>query len=118
MCGFALHTLADLLPLFWSADIAVDASGAAPAGLLAFMMTVSYLLPVAGILCVLFGRGRTGRLANLVLSAVMLLFNLLHTGELLAEFNVAQLPLLPVIFIVSAFLFRESLRVSGDSSDR
>lgn len=108
MCGLALHTLADLLPLFWNAEIAVDTSGTAPAGLLTFMMAVSYLLPVAGILCALFGRSRAWSTANAVLAAAMTLFNLLHLGELLAEFSPVQLPLLPVIFIVSCLLCRES----------
>lgn len=112
MCGFALHTLADLLPLFWSADVAVDASGAAPAGLLTFMMVVSYLLPVAGILCVLFGRSRAWSMTNAVLATAMLVFDLFHTGELFAGFNPVQLPLLPVILVAGGFLCRESWRIA------
>ena len=50
ICGFALHTLADLLPLFWDESITVEATGNAPVGLLTFMMTVSYLIPVIGVL--------------------------------------------------------------------
>ena len=37
ICGFALHTLADLLPLFWGENITIEATGNAPAGLLAFL---------------------------------------------------------------------------------
>lgn len=113
MCGFALHTLADLLPLFWHAEIAVDNSGVAPAGLLVFMMVVSYLLPVAGMLCALFGRSRIWGVANAVLATVMLVFNLFHLSELFLEFNPVQLPLLPVILAVSAFLCRESWRATA-----
>lgn len=51
ICGFALHTLADLLPLFWDESITIEATGNAPVGLLTFMMTVSYLIPVIGVLC-------------------------------------------------------------------
>lgn len=112
MCGFALHSLADLLPLFWKADIAVDASGEAPAGLLTFMMAVSYLLPAAGILCVSFGRKRIWSMANAVLATAMFLFCLFHLSELFAKFDPVQLPVLPVILVVSGFLCFESWRVA------
>lgn len=112
ICGFALHTLADLLPLFWSVPIAVDASGEAPAGLLAFMMLLCYPIPIGGILCTLYGRRRRWAVANAVLAAFMLLFNLLHTGELFVGFNPAQLMLLPIILAVSALLLAESLRAA------
>lgn len=109
--GFALHCIADLLPICWNADICVADTGAAPAGLLAFMMTVSYLIPVAGILCVLFGRGRISRSVNLCLAVLLLLFNLFHLSELFLEFNPVQLPLLPVVLIVSGFLCADSVRL-------
>ena len=54
MGGFAFHCIADLLPLFWSADIAADNSGTAPEGMLLLMMALSYLIPAIGILCLLF----------------------------------------------------------------
>lgn len=110
ICGFALHTLADLLPLFWAESITVEATGNAPAGLLTFMMTVSYLIPVIGVLCTLYGRGRLWYIGNVVLAILMFLFNLFHLGELFTGFSAVQLPLLPVILIVSGFLCMESWR--------
>ena len=110
ICGFALHTLADLLPLFWAESITVDATGNAPAGLLTFMMTVSYLIPVIGILCTLYGRSRPWYIGNVVLAALMFLFNLFHLGELFTGFSAVHLPLLPVILVVSGFLCMESWR--------
>lgn len=117
--GYALHSQADLMPLFWAEDIAIDTSGSAPAGLLTFMMIVSYLIPVCGILFTLYGNCRVWRIANCALSALILLFNVFHLSELFMEFNPVQLPLLPVILCVSGFLFRESWKqVKTDKLNR
>lgn len=111
ICGFALHTLADLLPLFWDESITVEATGNAPVGLLTFMMTVSYLIPVIGVLCTLYGRSRSWYIGNAVLAILMFLFNLFHLVELFTGFSAVQLPLLPVILVVSGFLCMESCRL-------
>lgn len=111
ICGFALHTLADLLPLFWAENITIEATGNAPAGLLAFMMVVSYLIPVVGILCVLYGHSRPWRIGNTVLAALMFLFNLFHLSELFTGFSVVQLPLLPVILVISGILCMDSWKL-------
>lgn len=108
MCGFALHILADLLPLFWSVNISMDTSGVAPDGMLTFMMIVSYLIPIAGILCTSYGNRRLWLVTNCILATIMLLFNIFHLSELFMDFNVVQLPLLPVILVVNIFLCRES----------
>lgn len=103
MCGLVVHSLADLMPLFWSENIAISQDSAAPKGLLMFMMIVTYLVPVIGILCTLFWNGRFGKLTNAVLATLIMLFNIFHCSELL-DFNPVQLPLLPVIMIVSIIL--------------
>lgn len=108
MCGLALHTLADLLPPFWNVNITMDTSGEAPNGLLAFMMIVSYLIPIAGILCTSYGYKRPWFITNCILATFMLFFNIFHLSEMFMDFNVVQLPLLPIILVVSIFLFRES----------
>lgn len=36
------------MPLFWNEPVAISDSGTAPAGLLTFMITVTYLIPVCG----------------------------------------------------------------------
>ena len=61
MGGFAIHSLADLMPLFWSEEISVSDAGAAPVWMLVFMMTLSYLIPVAGMLCVLYSSSKAAR---------------------------------------------------------
>ncbi len=111
MCGLTVHSLADLMPLFWSEPVAISDSGAAPSGLLAFMMTVTYLIPVCGILCTLYGNKRFCGITNVVLAAIVFLFNLFHMSELFMDFSIVQLPLLPVILIVSGILCTESWKL-------
>ena len=76
-----------------------------------FMMTVSYLIPVIGVLCTLYGRSRSWYIGNAVLAILMFLFNLFHLVELFTGFSAVQLPLLPVILVVSGFLCMESCRL-------
>ncbi len=108
MCGMTAHSLADLMPLFWNEPVAISDSGAAPAGLLAFMMTVTYLIPVCGILCILYENKRLCGIANAVLATLVFLFNLFHTSELFINFCIVQLLLLPVILAASGILCFES----------
>lgn len=103
MCGLAIHTLADLMPLFWSENIAISQDGQAPTGMLVFMMVLTYLIPVSGILCTMFWNGRHGNMGNAILATIMALFNSAHFFEMV-DFNPVQLPLLPVAMIVSWIL--------------
>lgn len=103
MCGLAIHTLADLMPLFWSENIVISQDGEAPMGMLVFMMVITYLIPVVGILCTMFWNGRHGNMVNAILATIMALFNSAHCFELV-DFNPVQLPLLPVAMIVSWIL--------------
>ena len=76
MCGLTLHSLADLMPLFWNEAIAISKTGHAPEGLLTFMMSISYLVPVCGILLSLYGKTRSWNILNGLLATFILLFNL------------------------------------------
>lgn len=103
MCGITIHSLADLMPLFWSENIAISQDGIAPKGLLMFMMTVTYLIPVFGIVCTMFWNNKAGNMTNAILATLIMMFNIFHCSELL-DFDPVQLPLLPVIMIVSIIL--------------
>ena len=109
IAGFAIHTLVGLMPLFWNVPVAADSSGSVPCCMLALMAALCYTLPVAGLLVSMFVAGRCGAGINLVLAAVMLLFNLIHTGELICTFDPVQLFILPMILLVSILLFADSL---------
>ena len=112
MVGFAMHMLADLLPLFWGTSIAIpDATGEAPTGMLIFMLGLSFFIPMCGLLCMQYRNSKTMRVINLMLAAVMMLFNFFHVSELFTEFNPVQLLILPVMAIVGVYLFIFSLHL-------
>ena len=68
--GFACHTLTDMLPMFWGKDMAVVATdGNVDQEMIVFMMTLSYLIPVCGLLCLLTDcRAKLSRTVNAVLA--------------------------------------------------
>lgn len=112
MVGFAMHMLADMLPAFWGANIAMpDATGEAPTGMLLFMMGMAFFIPMCGLLCMNYRSCKAMRVINLVLAALMMLFNLFHATELLTEFNPVQLLIHPVMAALGIFLFVYSLRL-------
>ena len=112
MGGFAIHSLADLMPLFWSEEISVSDAGAAPVGMLVFMMTVSYLVPVAGMLCVLYSSSKTALVVNAVLGVFTGLFCIFHMAELVSEFNPVQLTILPAMAVVGVLLAVDSIKAA------
>nr|MCR5453813.1 hypothetical protein [Bacteroidales bacterium] len=89
IAGFLTHTLTDLMPAFWGESVAAMQPPAA-AGMIAFMMGLSYTFPVAAILFLVYG-GKVGKTVNAVLACLMALFTVLHMSELIEEFNLAQL---------------------------
>ena len=80
ICGFACHTLTDILPMFWGKDMAMAATdGNVDQGMIVFMMTLSFLVPVCGMFCVLTDcRAKSLRVVNAVLAVVIGLFNVAH----------------------------------------
>ena len=103
--GFTLHSLADMMPMFWGADIAMDSSGTAPAGMLLFMMAVSYLIPVIALL------KRGWLMVNFILAMLIMLFNIFHSSELFMDFHLSQLAVLPVMDVLGVLLAVESNRL-------
>lgn len=109
--GFTLHSLADMMPMFWGADIAMDSSGTAPAGMLLFMTAVSYLIPVIALLCVMYARKRGWLMVNFILAMLIMLFNIFHSSELFMDFHLSQLAVLPVMDVLGVLLAVESNRL-------
>ena len=111
MVGFAMHMLADMLPAFWGANIAMpDATGEASVGMIAFMIGLSFIVPMCGLLCMQYRSSKTMRLINLVLATLMMVFNILHASELFVEFNPVQLMIHPVMIVAGIYLFLFSRR--------
>ncbi len=112
MVGFAMHMLADMLPAFWGADIAMpDATGEAPMGMMLFMIGMAFFVPICGLLCMNYRNCKAMRIINLVLACVMMLFNIFHATELLMEFSPVQLLIHPVMVLLGIYLFVYSLRL-------
>ena len=111
MVGFAMHMLADLLPIFWGANISMpDATGEASVGMMAFMIFLSFFMPMCGLLCMQYRSNKTMRLINFTLASIMMIFNILHATELIMEFNPVQLMIHPVMIIAGIYLFIFSSR--------
>ena len=111
LAGFLAHDRADLLPIFWAVDVAVEHAEEAPVGMMAFMAIITYTLPALGIATTMYGRGRGAALVNLILAAVMALFNVLHDGgELIMAFNPVQVFVLPFVLCFSILLAVESFK--------
>ena len=111
LAGFLAHNIADLLPIFWAVDVAVEHAEEAPVGMMAFMAIITYTLPAVGIATTMYGRGRGAALVNLILAAVMALFNVLHDGgELIMAFNPVQVFVLPFVLCFSILLAVESFK--------
>ena len=112
MVGFAMHMLADMLPAFWGASIAMpDASGEAPTGMLLFMIGMAFFVPMCGLFCMNYRSCKAMRVVNLVLATIMMLFNLFHATELISEFSPVQLLIHPVMVTLGIYLFIYSLRL-------
>ena len=111
LAGFLAHNIAGLLPIFWAVDVAVEHAEEAPVGMMAFMAIITYTLPAVGIATTMYGRGRGAALVNLILAAVMALFNVLHDGgELIMAFNPVQVFVLPFVLCFSILLAVESFK--------
>ena len=112
MIGFATHMLADMLPAFWGANIAMpDATGVAPTGMMLFMIGMAFFVPMCGVLCMNYRSSKTMRVINLVLAGVMMLFNIFHASELFMEFSPVQLLIHPVMVVLGIYLFIYSFRL-------
>ena len=111
MVGFVLHNLADALPLFWGVDVAMEASGEASQGLILFMMLLSFLVPGAGCLCMLYGSHRGWLWANLLLATLVMLFNFFHSCELAETGNWGQWVILPLMDVLGILLVIDAVRV-------
>ena len=96
LAGFLAHNIADLLPIFWAVDVAVEHAEEAPVGMMAFMAIITYTPPAVGIITTMYGRGRGAALVN-ILAAVM-------------AFNPVQVFVLPFVLCFSILLAVESFK--------
>lgn len=107
--GFLSHSLTDAMPAFWGESIAAMQPPAST-GMIAFMMSISYLIPVIAILLLIYG-GKTAKTVNMVLAIVMAIFTVLHMSELIEEFNAAQLVIMPMMAVIAILMAKESFKL-------
>ena len=97
------------MPAFWGESIAAMQPPTST-GMIAFMMTISYLIPVIAILLLIYG-GKTAKTINMVLAFVMALFIVLHLSELIEQFNAAQLVIMPMMAVIAIIMAKESFKL-------
>lgn len=113
ICGFACHTLTDILPMFWGKDMAVVATnGNVDYGMIVFMMTLSFFIPVCGIFCLLTGcHAKLLRTVNAVLAVLIGLFNIAHAFMELPSENAGQYIILPMMVVIGCVLSWHSVKI-------
>ena len=100
ICGFAALSICDVLPMFWGKNMAVVATdGNVDQGMIVFMMTLSYLIPACGILCVLW-KVKALKVINAVLAVLIGLFNIAHAFMELPSDNAGQYVIMPMMILV------------------
>ncbi len=101
--GFASHSIADLLPMFWGKDLRIATDGNADQGMIVMMMTLSFLLPACGILCTLSEK-KIAKVTNALLAAIIALFNVAHACMELPSDNAGQYVVLPMMIVIGLLL--------------
>ena len=110
ICGFACHSICDVLPMFWGQDMAVAATdGSVDQGMIVFMMTLSFLIPACGVLCVL-SKAKALKVINAMLAVLIGLFNIAHAFMELPSDNCGQYVILPMMIVVGLVLAWQSLK--------
>lgn len=110
VCSFAAHSICDVLPMFWGKNMAVVATdGNVDQGMIVFMMTLSYLIPACGVLCMLW-KARALKVINAVLAVFIGLFNIAHAFMELPSDNAGQYVVMPMMIIVGIVLAWYSIK--------
>ena len=110
ICGFACHSICDVLPLFWGKNMAVAATdGNVDQGMIVFMMTLSFLIPTFGVLCML-AKAKTAKIINAVLAVLIALFNIAHAFMELPSDNAGQYIIMPMMIVIGVTLAWYSIK--------
>ena len=110
ICGFACHSICDVLPMSWGKNMAVAATdGNVDQGMIVFMMTLSYLIRACGMLCMLW-KAKVSKNINAVLAVLIGLFNIAHTFMELPSDNAGQYIIMPMMIVVGLVLAWYSIK--------
>lgn len=111
MCGFAYHSIADMMPMFWGKSISIASDGLVDYGMIVMIITISFLMPVCGIFSVITEmKGKTLKIVNTVLAVLIALFNVAHACMELPSENTAQYLVMPLLIIIGLLLAFHSFK--------
>ena len=112
VCGFACHTLTDVLPMFWGKNMAVVATdGNVDQAMIVFMMTLSFLVPVCGLFCLMTEcKTKLLLIVNCVLAMLIGLFNVAHAFMELPSDNAGQYVIMPLMILIGFALCWHSVK--------
>jgi hypothetical protein len=110
ICGFACHSICDVLPMFWGKDMAVASTdGNVDQGMIVFMMLLSFLIPACGVLCML-AKAKAAKVINAVLAVLISLFNIAHAFMELPSDNAGQYIIMPMMIVIGLVLAWYSIK--------
>ncbi len=108
VAGMSAHSIMDMIPLFWNADITISNDGIAPMPMLVLMAVVSFMIPMVGLFLSLYARKRWHKMVHFCLAALLAFFCTAHSAELLFSFELPQLFIHPILVILSITLVYEA----------
>ncbi|MBQ8020760.1 MAG: hypothetical protein IJ263_10205 [Paludibacteraceae bacterium] len=108
--GFACHSICDVLPMFWGKNMAVVATdGNVDQGMIVFMMLISFLFPVCGVLCMMWDNKAT-KIVNAILATLIALFNIMHACMELPAEIAGQYIIMPMLIVIGVLLAWNSVK--------
>ena len=96
--------------MFWGKNMAVAATdGNVDQGMIVLMMTLSFLIPACGVLCML-AKAKAAIVVNAVLAALIGLFNVAHAFMELPSDNAGQYIIMPMMVVIGIVLAWYSIK--------
>ncbi|MGV8092660.1 MAG: hypothetical protein AB2L24_12455 [Mangrovibacterium sp.] len=108
LLGLTFHSLLEMMPLFFGADISMPGSDGSMPGSMAWMCLVLYLIPMLCMMATLYLSSAWYKVTNLVLAALFTVINAFHLIEEIGWSE--QLVLLTFVLFVSVLLTIASYR--------
>lgn len=108
IAGMSAHSLIDMIPLFWKANIAISDEGVAPMPILVLMAIVSFTIPATGLLLSLYAGKRWHKTVHFCLASLLSLFCTAHSLELVTGFELPQLFIHPMLVVLGITLTYEA----------
>jgi len=100
-----------MMPMFWGKNISIASDGLVDYGMIVMIITISFLMPVCGILSVMSEmKSKALKIVNTVLAVLIALFNVAHACMELPSENTAQYLVMPLLIIIGLLLAFHSFK--------